>query len=641
MGYEARDTIIERALMRSFTEPKTYFDIQRLNLLATLIAEERLDIKIAFTERLDDIGMYHEKIGLVHDDQGNVVAFSGSMNESKTAFSHNYEAVDVFCSWTQDAPRVVAKQRAFEALWNDREVGIHTMDFPRVAHDKLKAYKQQTLDITIDEQEFPDTRKPTVMPTGPRIPGAVHLHDYQTQAIDAWEQQGFRGIFDMATGTGKTYTGLAAAARLYEKQAQAPLAVIIVCPYQHLVEQWVEDILLFNMKPIIGYSSSQQKNWKQRLKDAVIAHNLGVKPYFSFVTTNATFASPYVTDLVDALQGNVLLIVDEAHNFGAATLQNTLNAKIPFRLALSATLDRHRDAEGTDALYDYFGDKCIEYSLERAIKEKKLTPYYYYPVPVYLTEGELQQYRTLSKRLAKHVIKWRGGAVDFDSSGKMILIQRARIIAGATNKLQALETLMASYRDKRHILVYCGAASLHDWGYEEGKADPAEVRQIDAVANLLGNTLNMQISKFTSEESAQEREVLKKEFAEGTHLQALVAIRCLDEGVNIPGIEVAFILASSTNPKEYVQRRGRVLRKASGKSRAIIYDLITLPRPLNDVKNTPTDEIRIDTSLVNKELVRLRDFGSIAENPAEADQLIRQIETSYDLSVIGGLDHDI
>lgn len=223
----------------------------------------------------------------------------------------------------------------------------------------------------------------------------------------------------------------------------------------------------------------------------------------------------------------------------------------------------------------------------------------------------------------------------------MILIQRARIIAGATNKLQALETLIAGYRDKHHILVYCGAASLHDWGYEEGKADPAEVRQIDVVANLLGNTLNMRISKFTSEESAKEREALKMEFAEGTHLQALVAIRCLDEGVNIPGIEVAFILASSTNPKEYVQRRGRVLRKAPGKSRAIIYDLITLPRPLNDVKNTPTDEIRIDTSLVNKELVRLRDFGSIAENPAEADQLIRQIETSYDLSVIGGLDHDI
>lgn len=639
-GYEERNVIIERVIMKSFIEPKNYFEAQRLNLLATLVAQGRLDIKIAFMASKSGVGMYHEKVGLIHDGAGSIVAFTGSMNETSTAFSYNYETIDVFCSWTDDSDRVLNKQSAFDALWNNQEPKVTTLDFPSVALEKLQSYKQDLLDVEIDQKEYPAKVTEAMPFFGPRVPPKLDLHSYQLEAIAEWQRRDFKGIFDMATGTGKTYTGLGAVARLYE-YLDRELAVIIVCPYQHLVEQWVEDIIKFNMKPIIGYSASSQKDWKKRLREATIAFNLGIKKHFCFITTNATFSTDYIRQQVGNLDGKVVLVVDEAHNFGAPNLSKTLNPKIPYRLALSATLERHGDEEGTEKLFDYFGGKCIEYTLKRAIKEDKLTPYYYYPVVVHLTEDELEHYRKLSAELVKYCSKDGNGKLIVNDTGKLILIKRARIVAAAREKISKLEELVQRYKEDNHMLVYCGAATIRDPGYEEGKADDTEVRQIDAVSNLLGNKMNMRISQFTSAESAQEREQLKGEFSEGKHLQALVAIRCLDEGVNIPSIKLAFILASSTNPKEYVQRRGRVLRKAPGKSHAVIYDFITLPRPLNSVKNLSVEDISSDISLVKKEIVRLKDFSSIAQNPSDADMLISEIEDSYDLLKIGGIEYDV
>ena len=203
------------------------------------------------------------------------------------------------------------------------------------------------------------------VPGIPLIPSGVKLHNYQEDAIDAWAEKDYCGIFDMATGTGKTFTGLGAAARLFKDKKKA--AIIIVCPYQHLVEQWVEDILKFNMLPTIGYSASKQTDWKKRLQNDIMDFKLGVIKSFCFVTTNATFSSEFVQTQLNKLGKNTLLIVDEAHNFGATNLRLTLNPKFEYRLALSATLDRHGDAEGTQALYDYFGEKCIEYGIITAV----------------------------------------------------------------------------------------------------------------------------------------------------------------------------------------------------------------------------------------------------------------------------------
>ena len=258
-GYADRNSIIEGAVLRQITgETVDYYSMQRLNLLACLIADGVLDIRIAYTEGKNGIGIYHEKMGLIEDADGNVVAFSGSMNESATAMSINYETIDIFRSWgdENEAERVKLKQNAFCSIWNDGEPNIKVLEFPSISQALIDKYKRNPPNYDVDKDQFPPRRKNTrvirdgnvVLTTqavGPRIPENVILHDYQKEAIASWVGENYHGIFDMATGTGKTFTGLGAISKLSE-DLDDKLAVIIVCPYQHLVEQWVEDIVRSN-----------------------------------------------------------------------------------------------------------------------------------------------------------------------------------------------------------------------------------------------------------------------------------------------------------------------------------------------------------------------------------------------------------
>ena len=642
LGYENRDVIIEKALLEQIKEePSDYYSMERLNLLASLIADGIMDIQIAYTEDKNGLGMYHEKMGIIEDSLGDKIAFSGSNNESMTAMSINYETMDVFRSWgdPSEIERVRLKENAFYSIWNDTEPNIKVVKFPNVTYEFIERYRRKAPNFDIDDLQFRkrmllyssliDSANYDGAPFGARIPNDIELRPYQKDAITAWVGENYRGIFDMATGTGKTLTGLGAIAKLSE-DLEDVLAVIIVCPYQHLVDQWVEDIVRFNIKPIIGYSSSPQKDWKKRLSKAVRDQKLRrEKSFFCFVCTNATFANPYVQDEISKIQSPVLLVVDEAHNFGAPSYAKLLDDRFTYRLALSATLERHRDDEGTALLYDFFGRKCIEYDLERAIDENKLTKYKYYPVLVYLTEDELQEYEQKSYEMSKCLIKGKDGKYKLNRHGEILAMERARIVAGASNKLDALREKIQPYKRDNNILVYCGATNVIDEKSDYSSTDEADIRQIEAVTRILGNECHMEVAKFTSQENMETRTIIKEQFQRGDRLQAIVAIKCLDEGVNIPGIRTAFILASTTNPKEYIQRRGRVLRKADNKPFAEIYDFVTLPRELDSVSALTAEQAQRDLSLVRNELARIREFGRLSMNSMEANSLIWDIKEAY------------
>ena len=287
-GYEKRESVIAGAIKRELYEPQNFRDSERLNLLANLVADGRLDIKIALVENNKNYGIYHEKMGVFFDDKGNKIAFSGSNNETYMGMDVNYEAFDVFCSWENetDAKRANAKAEAFENIWNDLDPKISTYALPEVKESILQKYMRAKIGYDLfDEKDFEpstdnmvadDNGSYDVKPFGARVPEDVNLHPYQVEAIDTWQKNDFRGIFDMATGTGKTYTGLGAIARLSEF-LEDRLAVFIVCPYQHLVEQWKEDILRFGMNPIVGYGAIPAKQWKTRLSDAIRNQKLKVR----------------------------------------------------------------------------------------------------------------------------------------------------------------------------------------------------------------------------------------------------------------------------------------------------------------------------------------------------------------------------
>lgn len=626
-GYEVR-RVIEKSLIRELGEIDSPVELEKLSYIARLVADGILDIKIAFLTTKNEIAMYHEKMGLITDNEGNTVAFSGSMNESENAFKGNYESFDTFCSWTNDCERVFKKQMAFKAIWEDYEPGIETLDFPVAVKQRLYEYNadlrkcNSKANDSITEIQLESKEKGEIY-----LPEDFNIREYQCNAIQTWESRGFCGIYDMATGTGKTLTALASVEYLFRKNNNR-LAIVIVCPYQHLVEQWVEDIVRFGIYPIIGYSASSQKNWKKNLKQAVRSFNLKVLDTFCFVTTNASFVTKKVQEQIIQLNEDALFIVDEAHNMGAANYRKCLPENIEFRLALSATIDRHNDDIGTEALASYFGDKCIEYFLKNAIENQMLTRYFYYPVLTYLDEDELEEYLDLTHQLATAISK-KGRELVLSEYAKQLLIKRSRVIAGARSKLPELKKQMETYKDDKHILVYCGATTIKDADAEDMDFG---TRQIDLVTNLLGNEMGMRVGRFTSQESAQERAQIRTAFADGEMLQALVAIKCLDEGVNIPSIKTAFILASSTNPKEYIQRRGRVLRKFPGKNYAVIFDFITLPFPVDTLSFQRDEVINSTKGLVKREIIRMLDFAEIAENPSETYDLIYDLKHGFGIT---------
>lgn len=641
-GYEKRK-IIENSLLRELHEPNSFLQNDRLNMLANLIAEGRLDIKIAFTES----GMYHEKLGVIEDTEKNYVAFSGSLNESENAFKNNYETIDVYCSWNDLENRASDKNKAFENIWNGNDKTLKLFDFPNLKEEIISRYKKSEPKFDMDEKEVVyvisepktlDVHDYGRLPNIPIMPDWLKLHDYQKEAVDKWAEQKYRGIFDMATGTGKTLTGLSALTRLFIDKFPEKLFAIIVCPYQHLVEQWVEDIVKFNIQPIIGYSSSLQKDWKTRLKKAICDIKLRPKDkrFSCLVTTNATFKSKFVQEQINNISADILLMIDEAHNAGAGNFKKYLDSRFIYRLALSATLDRHNDEEGTAFLHEYFENVCIHYDLERAIDEKKLTRYKYFPVVVYLTEEELDEYKQISREMSQHLRKNKSGKMVLDSYGEMLAIKRSRIVAGAQNKLDALREQIKPYKNQNNLLVYCGATTVipeNDKDEYLNDFDKSEVgeRQITAVTKILGNEMGMTVSKFTSEEDIETRKIITQKFRE-EKIQAIVAIKCLDEGVNIPSIKTAFILASTTNPKEYIQRRGRVLRKFDGKDYAEIYDFVTLPRELASVQNYTKEELQGDSTLVKNELRRIKEFSHISMNEMTSLNLIDEIQTVYQIS---------
>ncbi len=306
--------------------------------------------------------------------------------------------------------------------------------------------------------------------------------------------------------------------------------MIIAVPYQHLVDQWQEEAKAFGYKPILAYQS--KKSWMDGLNHAIIEFNGRYRPFISVITTHATFISSDFQAAIARLQASSLLIADEAHHLGAERSRQNYPHQIPYRLALSATPDCWFDDVGTAVLRAYFGETVFAFTLEQAIGVS-LTPYYYYPHLVPLTDDEMAEYEALSVKIARLINR---EDADKQEALKMLLIKRARVLNTAVNKLQTLSDLIDQEAHIEHTLFYCAPGQIND------------------VMRLVGWEKGILVNQFTAEEKPKERQQLLGDFADGT-LQALAAMKCLDEGVDVPSTRTAYFLASSSNPREFVQRR--------------------------------------------------------------------------------------
>lgn len=624
-GYKTKEKAFIETLDISLTNPINEFEEERLNMVATLVAEGTLRFKLAFMETDTGVNVYHEKMAIAYDSDGKRISFTGSMNESENGLIENFESIVVFCDWKSEDQKQYIDQTEidFELLWRNNTDKIRVIEFPEIIIEKLLKFQKSQVDYGIDNKQYGTNIDTVIKNRFIHIPDKVSLMDYQKEAVLKWKEQGYTGIYDMATGTGKTYTALGSIEYL-AKELENQIAVFILCPYVHLVGQWEEDVTAWGVSPIIAHSQSPDKQWEKHLTDAYKRFRSLKKPFLC-ITTNDTYMGNKIRPIIQNIRQdmNVLLIVDEAHNIGAKRISEFLNENMKYRLALSATIERYRDKTGTDIIFNYFKNRCIEYTLNKAIEEgKALCSYEYHVIYSFLSPKELEKYNQITRELKKYS-RYEDGVRRLSEAGQVKLYERKRILAGAKDKIELLKKAITPYKDEKYILVYCGATSVLDEETESYE------KQILKVNRMLETELGMDVHKFTAEETAEQRVTIKECFAKGMY-QVLTAIKCLDEGVNIPNIRTAFILSSSQNPKEFVQRRGRLLRKAKGKEKAVIYDFVTLPRPFGSIHY---GDFEMDRSIVVGEMIRVKEFAEAALNKAEGLNIIDEIQEAYGVSI--------
>ncbi|MHB8877142.1 MAG: DEAD/DEAH box helicase family protein [Myxococcaceae bacterium] len=623
-GCAARDDAIQGELLREefrrlLTTPGT---LKPAKVLASLVALDVADFRIAWVGNVSGGGpkrLFHDKVGIFRDTDGNAVAFKGSMNETwpGLALDGNLESVDVFLSWVGDRERarVTDEQEYFSRLWENRFPGVVTAPLPEVAREALVTasdpeHWRELVDEICVEIEAAASWSPAAKPNG-RVP-----RPHQVAALDAWRARGRRGIFEHATGSGKTFTALCA---IKDALSQHEVVLVLV-PSDLLLRQWASELrsTFDGLGLRLLVCGGGHADWREEGRLRAWTRSGTGAPRVVL----ATLQTASSLEFLQACRGgtHLFVVADEVHRLGAAQARRVLDLASGARLGLSATPTRAGDPSGTAAVFAYFeGVVPPPFTLFDAIKAGALTPYAYHVQRVSLEADEQEHWNKLTHEIRKQFAQSQAAKTtspDAEHRLKQLLIRRARIVKSAQQKVAAaVSVVTGAYRRGQHWIVYC-----------DDQVQLAEVR--DALRGA-GCT---DVLEYHTAMTGDPRRTLDLFEAHGG---VVVSIRCLDEGVDIPAVSHALILASSKNPREYVQRRGRVLRKSQTKSLSHIYDVLVTP--LFD------PDVPLALAILEGELARAIEFGSHALNPGCITDLQRlAIEHGVDWTKLtdAGLEDD-
>lgn len=616
----------QRAIEYGFTQPsdlaqrvledllitEDYIQKHTLDCLAWLLRAGRIEIKVALMRD----ALFHPKVWLFRD-QDEVVAVHGSSNLTLSGIRKNVEQITVSKSWEDSNQRYIARKLTdqFSVLWEDSDDNCIVVDLPSAIRERL--FKTHATMSPPTEENLNELylrassyarRTSAVHPSQVErfeIPPWLRYEegpfDHQGKAVRAWCEAGHNGILEMATGSGKTIAAMICSYRLYE--SSKPLLVVVAAPYVPLIQQWCDEIVTFGIRPINLTEANGPRGRAQALGRLRRRLQSGASDVETVVVSHRILSDARFQSELARFACTTLLIADEAHNLGSEGFIVNPPTFFDYKLGLSATPVRQYDEEGTEALFDFLGPVVFQFSLQDAIG-KCLVEYDYFIHGVALTDDEMDRWHELTYRIRSNVWRQERDGRPDDYLTKLLRDRRA-ILETAENKITALEAAIdrEDPASLRHTLIYTS------------DKDP---RQLEAVNKLLKER-SILFHQLTYEETA-DREQTKRilqSFQEGT-LRVLTAKRVLDEGVNIPQIQKAFVLASTTVERQWVQRRGRLLRQCEeiGKTHSEVHDFVVLP-PDTD------DDVR---ALVRSELDRVKEFANLARNAGRPDGPLSSID---------------
>ena len=582
LGYEQKNQTLSDAFTRDFVREVEKLNDMRLQLLCDLIRKGVLDIKIAITE---DTGIYHDKLGVMKDFDGNTLVFYGSSNSSYAGYRSNYEKIRVSKGWEPGFQEIVADEELeFDNLWKGLNPFVKVQDYTKTAEENL-------LKIIKNRASTPKN-------TG------IKLRDYQKEAIEAWVKNNYHGFYVMATGTGKTWTAIYSAKELVKTH---PCMIVICAPYKHLVKQWSEDVQNAFPDARNILVSSENSEWDKQITNQIIRCKYESSTQLIIISTITSFKMQRFDDVIQKYKGDRLLIVDEAHRF--TSRPEELHTTYKYMLGLSATPFSGTSAAKGNELMRFFGGQVFSLPIEDALERGFLVPYYYYPIYVHATDEEEAKFIKYTKTILGC---FRDGICINPDLLVKTLRNRLRVISMAEEKQTKIRTIISSVTETDHFVVYCGDGKLYDDSTGE------ELRHIQSIKRILSE-FDYKASQFTARENMAERMELVDSFNKG-EISALAAIRCLDEGINIPSIKSALILSSNDDYREFVQRRGRILRTYKEKKSAKIYDVIVLPK--SDMRQWAIIELR-----------RFHEYARLALNWDDLQDQLDDMLTEYGLTL--------
>lgn len=613
------------SIFKELTVTEDMLQRHTLKCLACLLRAGRMEIKVALMKD----ALFHSKAWLF-ENRGDVVAVHGSSNATYAGICKNIEQITVSCSWQDPKQRYVTDKLRdqFERLWENKDDNCRVIGLPEAIRQRLlRTCNSETPPTEADLRalyrratgiaEEPEPYEPASLPAARfSIPEWLRYEDgsfeHQGKAVTAWCEAGFRGVLEMATGSGKTITSMIAAHRLYEEHK--PLLVIVAAPYVPLIEQWCEEIAPFGLTPVNLTTAGNPVKRASELEKLKRRLRIGVSYVEVAVVSHDTLCTPEFLDKVKKFDCARLLIADEVHNLGRPSFVSDPPEFFEYRLGLSATPIRQYDEEGTEALFGFFGDVAFRFTLEEAIG-RCLVEYDYFVHPVYLTTIEMDEWFDLTGKIKQNA--WRDEGGKPDPYLARLLRDRRALLETASGKVPMLRKLLDDEDTDRlhHALVYTS---------DKGP------KQLENV-NCLLRDRHILFHQLTAEETANRDQTTRiiRSFQNG-EIQVLTAKRVLDEGVNIPQICKAFILASTTVERQWVQRRGRLLRTCSaiGKMHSVIHDLLALPPGMEE---GPDPDAR---ALVQSELRRAQEFARLARNAGRPDGPLAMIDAMVDAAYL-------